>query len=194
MGVDLLDSGPERPVSQRLRRLVRWRRTVTGWRERARLLPRPARVALAGVLLAATALVVLRVVVPLSPGGRTWSVDGTPPYDRLPGRVPIPAPSLVSEDGRNVEGSLPVRVSAPQDEGSAREAAMLVVGRYCREPEKVEIRMRPTGGDDTWAVILWNPGENKLIAAIYLQADRFAGSPISTYRWRGWLEQLHRCR
>jgi hypothetical protein len=59
-----------------------------------------------------------------------------PPFDRLPGRTPIPAPSPT---GRALRGTLPA-VGGPGKAAAERSAA-LVLGRYCLEPRRYALSL-----------------------------------------------------
>ena len=131
--MDLLSSGPERPP-QRASRI--WRR-------------RSVRLA-AVVLVAAAALLLLRSTVDSAPSGVARStVDDagptvslsprpTPPYDRLPGRTPIPAPA---QTGDGLSGPLPA-IGGP-DKRAAGAAVDLVLGRYCVDPKGYTFTLDP---------------------------------------------------
>ena len=54
----------------------------------------------------------------------------TPPYDRLPGRTPIPVPA---QTGDGLSGPLPA--IGGLDKRAAAAAVDLVLGRYCLDPE-----------------------------------------------------------
>ncbi|MEN3356933.1 MAG: hypothetical protein V7637_915 [Mycobacteriales bacterium] len=135
--MDVIDSGPERPAGNGRRRLRQTSRRVT---RRLGALSRQQRrngAVLAGVLLAILAMAGLRSGLPAS-GTETardtaWAGPAGPPYDRLPGRTPIMPAILVSEDGQQVDGGVPLFGAAPS-EAAARGAVDLVLGYYCRNP------------------------------------------------------------
>jgi hypothetical protein len=129
--VDLLSSGSRRPPETRARPwLARARRL---WRHRA------SRVG-ALVLAAAAALALLQLTA--DPEPRSVQAAPTPApqpsFDRLPGRTPIPAPA---QTGDRLSGPLPP-TGDPGAE-SARQAANLVLGRYCAEPDRYGLTIEP---------------------------------------------------
>jgi hypothetical protein len=104
---------------------------------------------LAGVVVAAGLVVGLRAGLPEQPasgrgdaGGASWTVLPGRPFDRLPGRTPIPPPILISMDGQRVAGELPVFALAPS-EAAVRIAAGMVLGRYCRNPAAHDVQLVP---------------------------------------------------
>jgi hypothetical protein len=121
--LDLLTSGPDRP-----------RRVARIWRRRS------VRLA-AVVLVTAAALLLLRSTMDTTPSGVARStVDNprpvvplpprpTPPFDRLPGRTPIPEPA---QTGDALSGPLPA--TGGPDKRAAGAAVDLVLGRYCLDP------------------------------------------------------------
>ena len=130
--MDLLSSGPERPP-QRASRI--WRR-------------RSVRLA-AVVLVAAAALLLLRSTVDSAPGAVRSTVDNagpvvsppprpSPPFDRLPGRTPIPEPA---QTGDGLSGPLPA-IGGP-DKRAAGAAVDLVLGRYCIDPGRYTFTLDP---------------------------------------------------
>jgi hypothetical protein len=135
--MDVIDSGPERPVGTGRRRLRQTSRALA--RRLGPLGQRYRRTAtvLGVMLVAAAGMIGLRAGLPAgeSHTNRTaaWAGPLGPPYDQLPGRTPIPAPRLVSQDGQRVVGEVPVFAPAPS-EVAARKAVDLVIGRYCRDP------------------------------------------------------------
>jgi hypothetical protein len=125
--VDLLSSGPPRP-----------RRVARLWRRRG------VRVS-AAVLAAAAALVLLRLTVdtPRSTVDRPRAATATAPppapsFDRLPGRTLIPDPA---QTGDLLSGPLPS--IGPPTAASARQAAGLVLGRYCADLDRFTVELRP---------------------------------------------------
>jgi hypothetical protein len=182
--VDLLSSGPERPPPQ-----ASW-----VWRRRS------VRVA-AVVLVAAAALLLLRSAVDTSPSGLGRStVDEpgptvslpprpTPPYDRLPGRTPIPAPA---QTGDGLSGPLPA-IGGP-DKRAAAAAVYLVLGRYCFDPGRYTFTLDPdhdgTREDfhhvDVLVFRLDGSGSGPDLRLILDWAGR-------SYRWLGFLNLLDGC-
>ena len=182
--MDLLSSGPERPPPPASRV---WRR-------------RSVRVA-AVVLVAAAALLLLRSAVDTSPSGLGRStVDDpgptvslpprpTPPYDRLPGRTPIPAPA---QTGDGLSGPLPA-IGGP-DKRAAAAAVYLVLGRYCFDPGRYTFTLDPdhdgTREDfhhvDVLVFRLDGSGSGPDLRLILDWAGR-------SYRWLGFLNLLDGC-
>jgi hypothetical protein len=182
--LDLLTSGPERP-----------RRVGRIWRRRG------ARVA-AVVLVAAAALVLLRSTVDNPPSG--WSgVDSTvvaaptvplpprpiPPYDRRPGRTPIPDPA---QTGDALSGPLPA-VGGP-DKRAAGASVDLVLGRYCLDPGHYTFTLDPDrdGTRADWHhvdVLVFGLGDSGSGPALRLFLDWTGRS----YRWLGFLTLLDGC-
>jgi hypothetical protein len=133
--VDLLSSGQQRPPEPRARPwLVRARRL---WRHRGTR-------AGAVVLVAATALVLLQATVrpERRAGERAAGAAATqlpaPPFDRRPGRTPIPAPA---QTGDLLSGPLPF--TGPPSRASAARAAALVLGRYCADLGRYGFTVEP---------------------------------------------------
>jgi len=182
--VDLLSSGPERPPP----------RASRVWRRRS------VRVA-AVVLVAAAALLLLRSAVDTSPSGLGRStVDDpgptvslppqpTPPYDRLPGRTPIPA---LAQTGDGLSGPLPA-IGGP-DKRAAAAAVYLVLGRYCFDPGRYTFTLDPdhdgTREDfhhvDVLVFRLDGSGSGPDLRLILDWAGR-------SYRWLGFLNLLDGC-
>ncbi len=142
--MDVIDSGPERPVGTGRRRLRQTFRVLA--RRLGPFSQRHRRTAtvLSVMLVAAAAMIGLRAGLPAgeSRTNRTaaWAGPLGPPYDQLPGRTPIPAPRLVSQDGQRVVGEVPVFAPAPS-EVAARKAVDLVIGRYCRDPDAHSVQL-----------------------------------------------------
>jgi hypothetical protein len=110
-----------------------------------------------------------------------------PPYDRLPGRTPIPAPRLVGPDWQIVRGRLPA-VGEP-GRPAAQRAAALVIGRYCREPAVLAAEVTPDRGW-TW------------VTARLFSMERSNSPPVATFRliwtrdsydWTGSYAELLSC-
>ena len=108
----------------------------------------------------------------------------TAPYDRLPGRTPIPAPTAA--DGF-VRGTLPP-VGGP-DEPAALRAARLVLGRACYEPAAYALTLKP---EPDW----------RRVTAFVLTLDRSGDPPRitllltwtgRTYDWVGPEVELRVC-
>lgn len=196
--MDVLASGPERsPGTNGPGRLLedarrRLRRPTTA----ARRWPRAIAAVLA-LAVVAGALHVLRAGTdPITTGRRPAALAGDgspviiygrsrlqpPPFDRLPGRTPIPLPSPVrgARDAAAVGGPLPATGTPPGEE-AARAAARLVVGRYCRFPEAY--RVQPTSGapwrDLTVLVLGQVYNGPRLVATLRL---RWTGD---AYAWQG---------
>jgi hypothetical protein len=194
--IEVLGSDPDPPVSPAHRRLRRTVRRVAQRYADADARQRRTALVLATVLLAAAGLAVLRTG-PLTTGGSAgrsaWTVGGAPPYDALPGRVPIPAPSLVSEDGRVVEGRLPIFELATT-EATARRAVELVLGRYCRTVGAQTVRFAPGVGWTNRIAVVTDARSGQFVAALTLWWDRPWPDSAGSYRWRGTIEQLRTCR
>ncbi len=109
-----------------------------------------------------------------------------PPFDRLPGRTPIPAPAAVHPPG-TAAGVLPP-TGAP-GEPAAHAAVRLVVGRYCRWPEAYQVQ---TDRVRTWRapealVVRTSYSSSRVVATLQL---RWTGR---SYAWRGSEAELARC-
>lgn len=153
--MDVIDSGPERPVGRGGRALRRALEPAVRRLLRADQRQRHTAAVLAGVLLATGSVAALRAGLPqpVAAGRPVWAVFEGPPYDRLPGRTPIPPPRLISEDGQWVSGELPASTLSPS-RAAVRQAAGLVLGRYCRNPaahtvQLLEERQVPWPGSRT---------------------------------------------
>ena len=153
------------------------------------------------VLVAAAALPFLRSTVDSKPPGATRStVDGIgptfspppgpkPPYDRRPGRTPIPAPA---QTGDGLSGLLPM-MTGP-DRRAAGTAVDLVLGRYCLEPMRYVFTLDPdhNGTQADWhhvRVLVFDVERSYAGAAMRLFLD-WAGP---SYRWLGFLNLLDGC-
>jgi hypothetical protein len=134
---DLLSSGTQRPPEP------------PGWPARARRLWRRRGVRVGAVVLAAVAaLAVLQLTVDPQPRPRaarppasaapTTASGPTPPFDRRPGRTPIPAPA---QTGDLLSGPLPA-VGGP-DRDSARRVAGMIVGRFCSDLSRYKLELEP---------------------------------------------------
>jgi hypothetical protein len=149
-------------------------------------------VAGAGVLAAVAVVAVLRAgtepVVPAVPEPTppvTVPPLPTGPFDRLPGRTPIPRPS---ERGGTAQGALPPTGPGPSEEAAVR-ATQLVLGRYCARPDRYTISVVPQDG--------W-----RLLGGLATGLDRGGDGPLidlllawdgRSYRWSGSLVQLRGC-
>jgi hypothetical protein len=176
--VDLLSSGPLRP-----RRIARiWRR-------------RSVRVA-AAVLVAVSALVLLRLTVDSTrsavdppAAAVTTPVEPAPRFDRQPGRTPIPAPA---QTGDLLSGPLPV-LGGP-GRVAARRAVGLVLGRYCADLTRFSVAVEPdsNGGTVDWHRVL-------VLVTDRLYTDSGPAMQLGlqwdtrTYRWFGPLTLLRGC-
>jgi hypothetical protein len=179
--VDLLSSGPERP-----------RRAARIWRRRS---VRAAAV----ILVTAAALLLLRSTVDPSPSTvdppvaagtpATAPPRPTPPFDRLPGRTPIPEPA---QTGDALSGRLPG--TGPLGKSAAGRAVDLVLGRYCADPAVYTYTLGPDtdGRAADWHhvdVAVFSLERSGAGPALRLFLD-WAGS---SYRWLGFLNLLFGC-
>jgi hypothetical protein len=203
LGGEVLESGPERPPGESdLARLVTdarrwWRGTgVAGpWRRRA--------AAAAAAVAAAGAIVALRAGAPGVPLEETATAADAnsgpviiygrarmqpPPFDRLPGRTPIPAPSPLGRPAEAVRGHLPRTGPTPGEE-SARAATRLVLGRYCRYPRAYLILLESARGwrEVTATVLRWAYTESRRLTTVRLHWTDDA------YVWHGRPSELARC-
>lgn len=180
--MDLLSSGTERP-----------RRELRVWRRRG------VRVA-AVVLVAAASLVLLRSTVDTSPSEVDRQVLAgspspaaprpLPPFDRRPGRVPIPAPARA---GGLLTGMLPPAGGGP-DRAAAARAVRLVLGRYCVEPRAYAFTLGSTepARPENWrqvTVLLFLLERGGNAPSLQLQLS-WTGR---AYRWSGPEELLTGC-
>jgi hypothetical protein len=152
-GMDVIDSGPERPAGRGGRALRRALAAAARRTVRIDQRQRHTAVVLACVLAAAGSVAALRAGLPqpARAHGPIWTVRGGPPYDLLPGRTPIPPPRLISEDGQGVAGELPATTLSPS-RPAVGQAVALVLGRYCRTPATHTVRLIPETG------LRWEPG------------------------------------
>jgi hypothetical protein len=190
--VDVIESGPYRPdrapgALQRLLRRV-GRRLLTPGRGR-----RLGALAL-GVAAAAAVLVGLRAGVPQagqpSPQARPLATLPAPPYDRLPGRTPIPAPT-VSRDRLTVGGELPVFAPAPS-EAAVRIDALLILNRYCREPATHAIELQQ-GVGEAWRSVTAVVYQARIPLPYRPEITLHLYWTGYTYRWQGSLPELTHC-
>jgi len=109
-----------------------------------------------------------------------------PPYDRLPGRTPIPRP-MALDGGKVLRGPLPA--VGPAGQRAATASAELVLGRYCRRPGKYAVALDP---EDGW----------RRLRALAVRTDRSTDPPWvvlelvwtgRSYRWTGGTVQLEMC-
>ena len=199
--MDVLASGPERPPRTG-RPLVRTPRRGPP-RDR---LPRPGVAtfrrragAAVGVVLAVGVAAVLRATAePIEPrragqpAGQLDAEQGLaappsePPFDRLPGRTPIPEPTLAAR-GEALRGVLPT--VGPLGERAAYASARLVIGRYCRRPARYAVTVSPERG--------WHD-----VRALAVRLDRSSDPPWvvleltwtgRAYTWTGPTVQLYGC-
>lgn len=156
------------------------------------------------VLAAATALVLSRSTLDSTPSGAVRStVDRsvsagptarlpprpTPPFDRLPGRTPIPEPV---QTGDGLSGPLPA-IGGP-DRRTAGAAVDLVLGRYCLDPRRYTFTLDPDrdGTRLDWHhvdVLVFGLTRSGSGPALRLFLD-WAGR---SYRWLGFLNLLDGC-
>ncbi|MFL6128617.1 MAG: hypothetical protein ACJ73E_06085, partial [Mycobacteriales bacterium] len=108
----------------------------------------------------------------------------TPPFDRLPGRVPIPAPTHA---GWFVRGTLPP--TGPPARASAQRAAELVLGRFCARPDRYTLTFAPGPDWRTVEVLGFGLDRGGDPPAIRLQLAWTGGS----YQWTGPAVQLATC-
>jgi hypothetical protein len=194
--MDVIGSAPERPL-----RRARWRRP--GWRAlpvRPGRLPSTRRRGVLGLaaVLGAGALLTLRSVaepVPSATPDRRAVATGEasadfgpqlrpPPFDRLPGRTRIPAPTRV---GSSLGGTLPA-VGGPGKAAAVRSAE-LVLGRFCREPSRYTVAV---GGGPDWrsaTASVFQLERSYAPAAVVLRLE-WTGR---AYQWRGSPVQLGSC-
>ncbi|MFL6130599.1 MAG: hypothetical protein ACJ73E_16250 [Mycobacteriales bacterium] len=111
-----------------------------------------------------------------------------PPFDRLPGRTPIPQPSPIGRPAEAVRGALPATGPAPAEQ-AARDAARLVLGRYCRYPQAYLVVLESSRGwrEVTAMALLHTYLEERRLATLQL---RWTGQ---AYSWQGWPRELARC-
>jgi hypothetical protein len=177
--VDVLSSGgPGRPPAGPARR--RRRQPPPEW-------PRWAAAALAllagVVLLPALRAGVGPMVSAVRPPAAGESARPSGPFDRLPGRTPIPDP--VAEAGR-VGGDLPP-LSGPGRAAAVR-AVRLVLGRYCLRPDRYQLTTAPLDGWLSLGVLAVEPGrdDGALVDVSLIWTGR-------SYRWAGVPDQLRIC-
>jgi hypothetical protein len=153
------------------------------------------------VLAAAAALATLQLTVdpqprpraarpPVTTAPRT-PAGPTPPFDRLPGRTPIPAPA---QTGTLLSGPLPV-IGGP-DRPTAGRAAGLIVGRFCADLSRYTLELQPdidvaAHADDFHhlGVLVTDRELTDSGPAMRLTLDWDSG----VYRWTGPLTLLNGC-
>lgn len=177
----LSSGGPGRPRA-RPGRLPRTRRPLT---------PPRWMVVGAGVPVAVAALLLLRASAdllvptasdPLPVSG--YSLDRpAEPFDHVRGRTPIPAPTM---DVDRVSGDLPP--SGGPDRAAALHAVQLVLGRYCRWPDRYELTAAPMDGWLSLGVLAVSRDrtDDSLIDMSLIWTGR-------SYRWTGVPDQLRLC-
>jgi hypothetical protein len=108
----------------------------------------------------------------------------TPPFDRLPGRVPIPPPTHA---GWFVQGTLqPV---GPPGRPAAERSALLVLGRHCARPDRYTLTFDPQPGWRTVDVLAFGLDRSGDPPAVRLLLT-WTGS---SYAWIGPAVQLSAC-
>lgn len=201
LGGEVLESGVERPPADSGGQPVvaaarRWWRSTTAagpWRRRVTVA--------AAALAAAGAIVALRAGAPVPPPEEPVAASAPgpviiygrarmqpPPFDRLPGRTPIPLPSPVGRPADAVRGTLPITGGTP-GETAALSAVRLVLGRYCRYPRAYQVELVATHAwREVRASVLrrWY-GDSARLTTLQL---RWTGR---SYAWQGWPTELSRC-
>ena len=198
--MDVLASGPERRPRQGRNRLGRVRGLVLGDDAAVSSTARRRVRSAMAVLLGIGAVLALRVaaepVVPREGAARTVNQPAPPPeagmavplppFDRLPGRTPIPAPTM-GPDRQVVRGPLPA-VGGPHRK-AALASAELVLGRFCRQPAEYAVEAAP------------EPDWERVTAHVHSR-ERSAGRPAivlrlawtgRAYAWSGSRRQLSNC-
>ena len=200
---EVLESGPQQALGESgLERLANdARRWARGADDSAKPWLRQAMVATAALAVTA-AVVVLRAAAPTIPLAEEAAAADTtsapvimyghprmqpPPFDRLPGRTPIPLPSPVGRPADAVRGGLPV--TGPAGAEAARDAARLILGRYCRYPQayQIELAGQPTWREVSVTVLRQGYTGQRRLTTLRL---RWTGR---AYAWQGWPTELARC-
>jgi hypothetical protein len=182
--MDVIGSEP-RPPSRWEQRVGAALQRLSGHRRVATVLV--VVVAVAGALVLATTKVGLdRSDEYFATGPVEAAPAARPPFDNLPGRMPIPAPMIVGYDKQTVTGRLPA-LGAP-GYAAAEAAARLVLGRYCQTPAAYAVVVRP---EREWmqvrALIYHMDGGDPPAMRLRLVWE----SPA--YSWTGKLPQLAGC-
>lgn len=210
--MDVIGSEPERAPRTPVRSALRAAR-----RRRSGSAPAPSgrrRVltGVVGVVVATAAVLALRAgTEPVDPYAGTDVADAAPvgttappnvygrvrlqppPFDRLPGRTPIPNPSVDPADRRMVAGPLPRVGDGTPTAANAAAAARLVLGRYCRRPWSYEVATDPV--DPSWrqvravATRAATATRPRIVIDLRLRWDP-AGR---AYAWSGAVPQLDTC-
>lgn len=139
------------------------------------------------VLVAAAAIAALRsgtepVDAPAADGSA--ATLPTPPFDRLPGRVPIPPPTHA---GWFVHGTLPA--VGPPERASAERSAQLVLGRFCARPERYTLTFAPRQDWRSVDVLAFGLDRSGDPPAVRLRLSWIG----SSYEWTGAAVQLAAC-
>jgi hypothetical protein len=171
---------------------VRWRRWWAGRSARTRRWVRVV-AAVAGI---AVVLALLRAGTAGSPGpvraagsSAPAAPTPTPPFDRLPGRTPIPEPA---QTGDALSGPLPP--TGPLGKAAAGRAADLVLGRYCAHPRTYTYTL---GADSNGRAQDWHHVD--VLVFSLLQGGTgpalrfFLDWDGTAYRWLGFLALLDGC-
>ena len=106
------------------------------------------------------------------------------PYDRLPGRVPIPSPTHA---GWFVRGTLPATGALGRP--AAERAAQLVLGRYCARPDRYTLTHEPRPDWRRVDVLVFGLDRSGDPPAVQLQLTWTGRS----YGWAGTAVQLNAC-
>ncbi len=107
-----------------------------------------------------------------------------PPYDRLPGRVPIPPPTHA---GWFVRGTLPP--TGQLGRPAALRAAQLVLGRYCARPDRYTITFDPAADWRRVDALVFGLDRSGDPPAVQLQLTWTGRS----FAWSGTAVQLNAC-
>ncbi|HZB50287.1 MAG TPA: hypothetical protein VE547_14430 [Mycobacteriales bacterium] len=196
-GVDVLSSGPDPgpPGRARLRRaLTTGLARLRTWPHSRRLLAVLAVLAAVGVVAALRSGAGPAGPVAGSAAGGTGvatapTVPAPPdppggPYDRLPGRVPIPPPTHA---GWFVRGTLPP--TGTVGEPAAQRGALLVLGRYCARPDRYTLTLDPRPDWRRVDVLVFGLDRSGDPPAVQLQLTWTGRS----YAWAGTAVQLNAC-
>ena len=186
--MDVLSSGPAGPHRSRPALVLRWAGQRLGLlRPEGDPIRRRWLGLVLAVLVTAGAIAALRAGAEQAEApvaGESAAALPTPPFDRLPGRVPIPPPTHA---GWFVHGTLPA--VGPPGRASAERSAQLVLGRFCARPERYTLTLAPEQdwrGVDVLAFGLDRSGDPP---AVRLRLS-WTGS---SYEWTGAAVQLSAC-